>query len=156
MAISWRLEGSECKSGQRQDFSPLHVVQNGCGAHPVSYSIVRETLSLGVKRPGREANHWRQSSVEVKNIWIYIFNHRSQWPRGLRHELSSLARTLGSLDRIPLEIWIFICVYSVFMLSCVRVSALQRAHPPSKESYLLCLGLKNWKSGRYPTKGLYS
>jgi hypothetical protein len=28
---------------------------------------------------------------------------RSQWPCGLRHELSSLARTLGSWLRIPLE-----------------------------------------------------
>jgi hypothetical protein len=30
---------------------------------------------------------------------------RSQWPRGLRHELSSLARILGSWVRIPLKAW---------------------------------------------------
>jgi hypothetical protein len=29
--------------------------------------------------------------------------YRSQWPRGLRHELSSLARTLGSWVPIPLD-----------------------------------------------------
>jgi hypothetical protein len=38
---------------------------------------------------------------------------RSQWLRGLRHELSSLARTLGSWVRIPLKAWLSVCVYSV-------------------------------------------
>jgi hypothetical protein len=28
-------------------------------------------LSLGVKRPGREAKHWPPSSAEVKNEWSY-------------------------------------------------------------------------------------
>jgi hypothetical protein len=41
---------------------------------------------------------------------------RSQWPRGLGHELSSPARTLGSRVHIPLEAWILVCVYSVFVL----------------------------------------
>jgi hypothetical protein len=40
----------------------------------------------------------------------------SQWPRVLRHELSSLARTLGSWVRIPLEACMSVCVYSVFVL----------------------------------------
>jgi hypothetical protein len=34
----------------------------------------------------------------------------SQWPRGLRNKLSSLARTLGSWIRIPLKAWMFVCV----------------------------------------------
>jgi hypothetical protein len=33
---------------------------------------------------------------------------------------------------------ICVCVYSVFVLPCVQVAALQRADPPSKESYRLC------------------
>jgi hypothetical protein len=37
----------------------------------------------------------------------------SQLPRGLSNEVSSLARTLGSLVQIPLEAWMFVCVYSV-------------------------------------------
>jgi hypothetical protein len=41
---------------------------------------------------------------------------RSQCPRGLRHELSSLARTLGSWVRIPLEAWMSVYVYSAFVL----------------------------------------
>jgi hypothetical protein len=44
---------------------------------------------------------------------------RPQWPRGLRHEMSSPAWTLGSWLRIPLDAWMFVCVYSVFVLSCV-------------------------------------
>jgi hypothetical protein len=31
-----------------------------------------------------------------------------------------------------------VCVYSVFVLSCVQVAALLRADPPSKETYRLC------------------
>jgi hypothetical protein len=41
---------------------------------------------------------------------------RSQWPRNLRHELSSSARTLGTWVRIPLKAWMSGCVYSVFVL----------------------------------------
>jgi hypothetical protein len=43
---------------------------------------------------------------------------RSLWPRGLRHELSSPARTLGSWVRIPLEPWMPVCVYSVCAVLC--------------------------------------
>jgi hypothetical protein len=38
---------------------------------------------------------------------------------GYRNELSSLARTLGSWVWIPLKTWVSVCVYSVFVLSCV-------------------------------------
>jgi hypothetical protein len=48
-----------------------------------------------------------------------IMVRRSQRPCGLRHELSSLAQTLGSCVRIPLEAWMSVCVYSVFVLFCV-------------------------------------
>jgi hypothetical protein len=49
-----------------------------------------------------------------------IFKSRSQWPSGLRHELSSLARTLGSWVRILLKgMDVCVCVYSVFVLSHV-------------------------------------
>jgi hypothetical protein len=46
-------------------------------------------------------------------------NCRSQWPRRLRHELFSSAETLQSWVRIPLEAWMSVCVYSVFLLFCV-------------------------------------
>jgi hypothetical protein len=41
---------------------------------------------------------------------------RSQWPRGLRHELFSLAQTLGTWVSIPLEPWMSVCVCSLFVL----------------------------------------
>jgi hypothetical protein len=40
-------------------------------------------------------------------------------PRVLRHEMSSPTRTLGSCFRIPLRPWIFVYVYTMFVLSCV-------------------------------------
>jgi hypothetical protein len=70
----------------------------------------------------------------------------SQRPRGLRHEPSSPARTLGSCVRIPLKAWMSVCVYSVFVLFCMLVAALRRAHPQSKESYWLCIDYKTEKA----------
>jgi hypothetical protein len=52
-----------------------------------------------------------------------------------KNELSSLARTLEPWFGIPLEMCISVCVYSVFVLSCLQVVALRRADPPTKESY---------------------
>jgi hypothetical protein len=69
---------------------------------------------------------------------------RSQWPSGLNHEPSSSAQILGLWVRIPLKAWMSVWVYSVL------VAALRRAHPPSKESYRLCIELRNWKSGQGP------
>jgi hypothetical protein len=72
----------------------------------------------------------------VSGIYNCInYTLRSQWPRGLRNELSSPAQTLGSWDRFPLEAWRPVCIYSVFVLSCVQVAALRRADIPSEESY---------------------
>jgi hypothetical protein len=62
-------------------------------------------------------------SVGVTNFFFAYgsgpSDSRSQWPRGLRHELSSLARTLGSWVRIPVEAWMSVCVYSVCVVLCV-------------------------------------
>jgi hypothetical protein len=42
--------------------------------------------------------------------WVFSW---SQWPRGLRLELSSLARTLGSWVRILFKVLMSVCVYCV-------------------------------------------
>ena len=47
--------------GGEKDFSPLHRVRTGSGT-------VRGDPCLGVKRPGREADHLRLSSAEVQNF----------------------------------------------------------------------------------------
>jgi hypothetical protein len=46
---------------------------------------------------------------------------RSQWPRVLRHELSSLARTLGSCVRIPLKACMSVlrALFRVCVVLCV-------------------------------------
>jgi hypothetical protein len=44
-------------------------------------------------------------------IWHVPTNCRSQWPRRLRHERSSLARTLGSWVRIRLKTWMSVCEF---------------------------------------------
>jgi hypothetical protein len=65
---------------------------------------------------------------------------RPQWPSDLSHELSSLARTLGSWVRIPLQVWMYVCVYSV----SVKVAALRRADPRPR-SPTDCLRIKKLK-----------
>jgi hypothetical protein len=49
-----------------ENFSLHHRVQNGSGAHPASYSMGTRVLSLGVKRPGREADDSPPSNVYKK------------------------------------------------------------------------------------------
>jgi hypothetical protein len=68
--------------------------------------------------------------------FVATFISRSQRPRSLGHEQYSPSWTLWSWVWIPLEAWISVCVYSVFMLFCV-VAALRGADPSSKESYWL-------------------
>jgi hypothetical protein len=66
-----------------------------------------------------------------------VVSCRSQWPRGLKHELSSLARTLGSWVRIPLRAWMFgVCMrlFCVCVALCVG-SGLATAYPSSKGPY---------------------
>jgi hypothetical protein len=52
------------------------------------------------------------SKIHFNIILPYKCECRSQWPRGLRYELSSPAQTLGSLVQIPIDAWL--CLYSVF------------------------------------------
>jgi hypothetical protein len=49
----------------------------------------------------------------------WFLSRWSQWPRILGPKMSSPARSPGSWVRIPLEAWMSVCVYSVFVLSFV-------------------------------------
>jgi hypothetical protein len=49
-----------------ENFSVNHRVQNGSGAHPASYPMGTRGSFLGVKRPGREADHSPPYSSEIK------------------------------------------------------------------------------------------
>jgi hypothetical protein len=53
------------------NFSLHHRVQNGSGAHPVFYPMGTRDSFLGVKRPGREADHPPPSSA-----WSYTSTPR--------------------------------------------------------------------------------
>jgi hypothetical protein len=52
------------------NFSLHHRVQNGCGAHSVSYPMGTRCSFLGVKRPGREADH-SHLVPRSNNEWSY-------------------------------------------------------------------------------------
>jgi hypothetical protein len=67
---------------------------------------------------------------------------RPQWPRRLRHELSSLARALGLWVRIPFKAWIFVCVYSAFVLYVAALGAPRTV-----------LDLRNWSDTKRFTDG---
>jgi hypothetical protein len=73
---------------------------------------------------------------------IVLLKSQSQWPRGLRHEPFSPARTLGSWVRIPLEAWMSVCVYSVFVLFCVQ-EAVFDGLIPVQEVLLALFGIRN-------------
>jgi hypothetical protein len=64
------------------------------------------------------------------------------------------AQTLGSWVRILLESWMSVCVYSVFVLSCMQVADFRRTNPPSKECYRLFIGIRNRKSGQGPKRAV--
>jgi hypothetical protein len=56
-------------------------VENGPGAHPVSYTVGTGSLP-GVKRPGRGSDHPLSSSDEVKErVELYLYSPSGpSWP----------------------------------------------------------------------------
>jgi hypothetical protein len=88
--------------------------------HPREVRLLYEPQYV-ILRVGNLTEEKSRASMSEFPTGVYEYR-RSQWPRGLRHELSSLARTLGSWVRIPLKRWTFVRVYSVFVLLCVGSS----------------------------------
>jgi hypothetical protein len=85
IALSYGLDdrGSMVRfSAGAGDFSLHHRVQNGSGAHPASYPMGIRVLSLGIKRPGCEADHSPPSSAEVKE-WMELYLHFLNTPSWL-------------------------------------------------------------------------
>jgi hypothetical protein len=86
-----------------------------------SEAILRKLRSEQAKKwPSFLIVESRAGPHEVNKELSYT-SSRSQWPRwprGLRHEMSSLARTLGSWVLIPLKAWMFVYVYSVCVVLC--------------------------------------
>jgi hypothetical protein len=57
--------------GEREFESRYGIVQTGSEVHPTSYKMGTRGSFPGVKRQGREADHSRRTSAEVKKMWIY-------------------------------------------------------------------------------------
>jgi hypothetical protein len=72
IATGYRLDRVEFEYRQKQDFSPLHVVQIGSGRHPAS-NLMGTGGSFPVRQRsgGSKADHSHQTNREVKKKWIY-------------------------------------------------------------------------------------
>jgi hypothetical protein len=69
--MGWTTEESEFEYRWRHEFSLLHSVQTGSGAHPASYPIGKGALSPEVNRQGREADRSPPTSADFKKTWVY-------------------------------------------------------------------------------------
>jgi hypothetical protein len=72
ISLGYRLVGLGFESRQRLGiflFTTASRLALGPTQPPIQ--LVPGALSLGVKQPGREADHSPQSSDEVKNVWSY-------------------------------------------------------------------------------------
>jgi hypothetical protein len=112
-----------------KDFPLPQNIHIDSRSHSVSWPILyRGSFLVKSDRNVKLASHlhvgpmWRipgpilQLSAETTFPFIcnYILDSWSQWPRGLKHELSSPAQTPGSWVRIPLKAWMSVYIYSVF------------------------------------------
>jgi hypothetical protein len=61
------------------NFSLHHRVQTGSGATQPPIQWVPGAVSLGLKRPGREADHSPPSSAKFRNSWSYTSTLPIQW-----------------------------------------------------------------------------
>jgi hypothetical protein len=69
--VYWRVTGWAAWV-RLQDFSILHGIQTGSGAHPTSYPMGTRGSFPRVKWQGHEADHSFPFSAEVKNDDLYL------------------------------------------------------------------------------------
>jgi hypothetical protein len=65
---------------------------------------------------------WNADWLSLDYIMLCLRRHWSQWPCALRHELSSLTRTLGLWVQIPLMAWMFVYLFCICVVLCVGSS----------------------------------
>jgi hypothetical protein len=87
-----------------------------------------------------------QKATATRFPWVKV-------PRGIRYEQSSSARTLGSWVRIPLEAWLYVYIYSVFVLFFCVDSGLATGWFLVQWVLPTVYRIKKVKSGQGPTKG---
>jgi hypothetical protein len=84
-------------------------------------------------------------STRIKNSMRQ--SSRSQWPRGLN------AGVVGSNPTRGMDVSVrLFCVYAVLCAD----NGLATGWSPVQGVYRLCIGLRNWQTGRGPAKGVWS
>jgi hypothetical protein len=118
------LAGTKWWTSIAKMYSEMYSVLRKWAGDLVMYHRPSQTQGQGT-RNGR-TRQWAAGGGQFfclfrwkRRHYVFILFGRSQWRRGLRHELSSPAPTLRSWVRIPLEAWMFVCVLCAFIL-CLR------------------------------------
>jgi hypothetical protein len=96
--------------------------------------------------------YWTVNKDLHSYVYIGLADHSDR--RGLRHEPSSPARTLGSSVRIPLEAWLSLCVYSCVCVVLYVGSGLATGWSPVQGVLPTVYRVKKVKKRPRP-KGLY-
>jgi hypothetical protein len=82
-------------------------------------SAPTNNLTIAVIYFTQRVKFYHRNWINNLKIHIEIARGQSRWSRSLKHETASLARTLGLWVRIPLEEWVYVRVFCVFVLFCV-------------------------------------
>jgi hypothetical protein len=152
------VPGQSGKERRRTAATAAASSQSGPDKKPLHFLLlplpVYATLSL--ETPGccmKNAQFLWDMQLDAPQLWgVYSVEGRSQCPRGLRHEMSSPAWKLASWVRIPLNTWMSVCVYSVFVS---RQRPCDRLIPRPK-SPTECLKLRNLSETKRFTDALCS
>jgi hypothetical protein len=80
---------------------------------------VPETLSLGVKRPGRKADHSPPSSAEVKNLWRY-----TSTPPIRLHGVLLSKKKHRDFRYVCMYVCMYVCVcVYIYIKTCIWISS---------------------------------
>jgi hypothetical protein len=100
--------------------------------------------------------YFKSSNLKIFIVRTHECLFSSDYRRvGRSDELSSPAETPSSWVRIPLAAWMSVCVYSMFVQSCVQVVAYDGLIP-YPENHTDCVYDQETAKASTPPKGLYS
>jgi hypothetical protein len=125
--VVWQMHYAWCDLGQWScvDVDKGTRRATGWAVSSRSTSQIALLSSIDLHFTGLYIHNVRNEGLQLQ-LAIFVPSKfivgRSQWPGK-----SSPAQAMASLVRIPLEVWIFVCVFCVFIL--------RTADPPSKEPY---------------------
>jgi hypothetical protein len=106
---------------------------------------VRHRINIETVSWSRNRYNIDLTEMKLFRSLIYVFS-RSRWPRGLGHELSSLARTLWSWVRISHRAWMFdVCAFLRVCVVLYLGRGLGTGLIPRPRSPTDCLRIKKLK-----------